>query len=183
MSEAVRQKIREVRPLDAASLRELALAYVGRFATTRAGLVRYLGRKLRERGWQGDVPPDTAALAESLAGLGYVDDAAFAGAKARSLLRRGYGARRIDQALWAAGVADADREEADREAGDGRIASALRLAERKGWGPYAAEAVSDPKFRQRALAAFVRAGHDARLSRQILALAPGSDVRELMDNE
>lgn len=183
MSEAVRRKNQPVRPLDAALLRELALYYVGRFATTRAGLERYLARKLRERGWDGPVPPDAAALAASFVALGYIDDAAFAGAKARSMLRRGFGERRINQALWAAGVADSDREEADGETAASRVESALRLAERRRWGPYASEPMADPKARQRALAAFLRAGHDSALARRILALAPGSDVRELLDEE
>ena len=41
-------------PLNAAKLEELALGYVGRFATSRAKLLSYLKRKLRERGWDGD---------------------------------------------------------------------------------------------------------------------------------
>ena len=73
------------RPLDEARLEELALAYVGRFATTRAKLASYLARKLRERGWEAPRAPATEALVEKLAGLGYVDDAAYALAKARSL--------------------------------------------------------------------------------------------------
>ena len=39
---------RSKKPLDASRLDELALAYVARFATSRAKLLRYLGRKLRE---------------------------------------------------------------------------------------------------------------------------------------
>ena len=40
-----------------------------------------------------------AALAEHFSQLGYVDDAAFAAGKSRSLAARGYGARRLTQAL------------------------------------------------------------------------------------
>ena len=68
-------------PLDPARLERLALRYVERFATTRAKLRRYLERKLRERGWGADAAPDTAALVERMAALGYVDDAAFAEAR------------------------------------------------------------------------------------------------------
>jgi regulatory protein len=42
---------RALPPLDQAALQELALRYVGKYATTRAKLRAYLGRKLRERGW------------------------------------------------------------------------------------------------------------------------------------
>src|SRR5678816_4043514 len=95
-------------PLDAAKLNELALAYVGRFATTRAKLKTYLARKVRERGWDGGSAIDLEALAERFAEQGYVDDAAYALSKSRSLTGRGYGLRRVDQSLRMAGVEDED---------------------------------------------------------------------------
>jgi hypothetical protein len=45
---------RSKRPLGAARLDELALAYVARFATSRAKLTRYLSRKIRESEWTDD---------------------------------------------------------------------------------------------------------------------------------
>ena len=72
-------------PLERAALQELALRYVGKYATTRAKLRAYLSRKLRERGWDGAREPDLEALAERFAELGYVDDAAYALSKSRSL--------------------------------------------------------------------------------------------------
>src|SRR3954454_6202128 len=99
---------RAPKPLDQNRLEEVALKYVERFATTRAKLRDYLRRKLRERGWTGEHEPDVAAIAERFAALGYVDDAAYALNKARSISGHGYGRRRLDQKLWAAGVADAD---------------------------------------------------------------------------
>jgi regulatory protein len=57
-------------PLDEGRLNELALRYVGRFATTRAKLRSYLGRKLRERGWDGTREPEIAANAERFAAQG-----------------------------------------------------------------------------------------------------------------
>jgi regulatory protein len=55
---------RPPKPLDSARLEELALAYVARFSTTAAKLERYLRRKLRERGWEGEGEPRLAALVE-----------------------------------------------------------------------------------------------------------------------
>ena len=72
-------------------LHELALFYVGKFATTRAKLIAYLNRKLRERGWESDTPADIERLVERLAGSGLVDDALYALSKSRSLTDRGYG--------------------------------------------------------------------------------------------
>src|SRR5688500_16747804 len=99
-------------PLTAAKLDELALNYVGRFATSRAKLVSYLRRKLRERGWEGEGEPDLNRLTERLTGLGYVDDRAYAVSKARSLTARGYGVRRVRQALSIAGIGEEDSGEA-----------------------------------------------------------------------
>ena len=39
-------------------MQDLALRYVGKYATTRAKLAAYLARKLRERGWDGQREPD-----------------------------------------------------------------------------------------------------------------------------
>ncbi len=185
MSEAVRQSKhlgkRPLRPLERDTLTALAIAYVGRFATTRAKLLRYLERKLFERGWAGEGDADISAIAQSLVDLGYVDDATYADMKARSLGRRGYGAYRVSQALQLAGVSPADRKEAVRSSEEARLTSALRLAERRGWGPFAGAPVTDPAKRERIIAAFMRAGHDARLARRIVALAPGSDVSDLED--
>ncbi len=76
-------------PLDPESLERLGLFYAGRYATTRAKLAAYLGRKLGERGWAGTSPPPVEQLVERFAAAGYIDDAAFASARAASLQRRG----------------------------------------------------------------------------------------------
>ncbi len=162
-------------PLDPATLNELALAYVGRFATSRSKLASYLQRKLRERGWHAPEPADPAALAERLASLGYLDDAAFAVAKARALTGRGYGARRVGQALYAAGIDDEDGGEARALAQDERVEAALRMARRRRIGPFA-DAPLDPARREKALAAMLRAGHSFTLARAIVDLLPADPI-------
>ena len=147
--------------------------YVGRFATSRAKLVTYLNRKVRERGWAGTRPADPRAVAERLAGLGYIDDAAFAAAKARALGSRGYGARRVASALYAAGIGEEDRGGAMDAAEKGKVAAALRFAQRKRIGPYALAAV-DPAVREKSIAAMIRAGHGFALARAIATLEPGN---------
>lgn len=163
-------------PLDSGRLNELALAYVGRFATTRAKLRVYLARKIRERGWEGPREPDLAAIADRFAAQGYIDDAAYALSNARALSGRGYGKHRLIQKLRAAGVEEQDgqaaREHADAEA----AAAAVRFAERRRIGPFAAAAARDSRDRDKALAAMVRAGHSFGLARAILDLPPGSEI-------
>jgi regulatory protein len=162
-------------PLNREKLNELALAYVGRFATTRAKLRSYLKRKVRERGWDGGTADDIDGLAERFAAQGYVDDAAYALSKSRSLTGRGYGLRRVEQLLRTAGVDEADGTAARDLARTDSVESALRFAERRHLGPFANQ-VGDRKSRERALAAMIRAGHGFGLSRAILDLPPGTEI-------
>jgi regulatory protein len=159
-------------PLDAATLEQAALFYAGRYATTRAKLAAYLGRKVRERGWADAKAPPIEPLVERMAALGYVDDRAFANARGGALTRRGYGARRIVAALRAAGIGEEDGAEAREAAEEGAWDAALRFAERKRIGPFA-PAEADRPAREKAFAAMLRAGHAPGLARRILAARPG----------
>jgi regulatory protein len=157
-------------PLDAGALDRLALRYVERFATTRGRLADYLTRKIRERGWAGDAPADPAALAERMAALGYVDDRAFAEARAAAMRRRGLGARRVAMALHQAGVDAADAPDVSDDA----LAAARTFARRKRIGAWATEP-ADRAQREKQIAAMLRAGHGFALSRRIVAAEPGED--------
>ncbi|CCW16077.1 hypothetical protein EBBID32_4080 [Sphingobium indicum BiD32] len=159
-------------PLDEDSLREAALRYVSRFATSRGKLLAYLQRKIKERGWGGEQPADLPALVERLAALNYVDDSQYAVMKSAALGRRGYGARRISESLRAAGIAPADRADADAQVDAETWLAAERYARRKRVGPYAA-AAPDPKQRDKAIAAFLRAGHSYAIARRWVDAAPG----------
>jgi regulatory protein len=156
-------------------LDELALRYVGRYATSRSKLVAYLSRKLRERGWNDDRQPDLEALAARFSELGYVDDAAYALAKSQSLSSRGYGKRRLNDKLRLAGIDEEDgasaREHADAQAVD----AVLRFARRRKIGPFAAYE-PDLKQREKAIAAMLRAGHSFGLARVIADMPPGAEV-------
>ena len=159
-------------PLDGEALERLALFYAGRYATTRAKLRAYLARKVGERGWagEGDAPIDR--LVERLAGLGYVDDKAYAAGRAGALGRRGYGERRVREALAAAGISADDAAEARDQAREGAWAAALRFAQRRRIGPFAA-AEADRAGREKAIATMLRAGHPLELARRIVTARPG----------
>lgn len=163
-----RSRRRLPRPLDRARLEELALAYVARFATSEAKLAAYLARKLRERGWEGDggETPDLAALARRYAEMGYVDDEAYAQAKSGGLLRRGYGPRRVTQALRAAGIGDAQRDAALPAEADARHA-ALIMARKRRFGPFGGDR-PDRATRERQIAAMIRAGHGLDTAREMV---------------
>lgn len=171
-----RFKARCKRPaLNAASVEELALSYVGKYATTRAMLRAYLARKIKERGWEGDRAPDLEALADRFAKLGYIDDAAYAMARSRALSGRGYGKRRVTDALRLAGIEQPDSADARAYADSESVAAALRFAERKRVGPFA-EAPADRVQREKWIAAMVRAGHGFALSRAIASLESGTEI-------
>lgn len=187
-------------PLDAATLRDLALSYAARFATTGAKLEAYLARKIRERGVAEDgegraEPLDVPGLVARLVELGYVDDDAYARMKARDLTSRGYGARRVEQALWAAGVDEHARE--DHAPGEAaRRRAAILLARKRGFGPYArseaaeaafdagedgeenALAKLDPAKREKQIAAMLRAGHDYEHVRFVLEARGRAEIED-----
>jgi regulatory protein len=160
------------RPLDQPALERLALHYVGRFGTTRARLHAYLARKVKERGWSSESGPAIDPIVEHMVRLGYVDDAAFAVARAAAMQRRGYGQRRISQALAAAGITADEREKITESGAERALAAALRFAQRRKLGPYALEK-ADKAARERAFAAMVRAGHPIDIVRTVIDAEPG----------
>jgi regulatory protein len=164
------------KPLTAESLNWFALRYVERYATTREKLRQYLKGKLYERGWAGEGEARIDALVERFAELGYVDDRSYGESKARSLERRGYGARRVDQALMAAGIEPEMREEIREEVDE--VEAAIAYAKRKRIGPFAGERPG-PEARQKQFAAMVRAGHSFELAKAVLDAESEDDIDQL----
>lgn len=153
-------------PLDVAALGEAALAYAARYATTRAGLARYLRTKLRQRGWAGEDAAPVDALVERVVALGAVDDRAFAEAKTGGLTRRGYGPGRVKAALAAKGVErDLSTEMAD---GVDAVAAAQAYARRRRLGPFGSGPAT-PEQARRDMGAMQRAGHGWAVAKAVLA--------------
>ena len=194
-----RDKKRVKPPLTETALRDLALHYAARFATTGARLESYLARKLKERGVAEDGAEDGGgrtgqidipALIARLVELGYVDDDAYAQARARDLVARGYGGRRVEQVLWAAGVDEGLRQAHAPGESASRKAAAL-MAQKKRLGPWSTlsglgrEVSSDPlarrKAHEKAVAAMLRAGHQYDHVRFILAASREEDVDQWLD--
>lgn len=168
------------RPMDEAGLQRLALRYVERFATTRAKLERYLLRKVRGGDWAGAAEPGEAVrrAAQDCVDRRYVDDAAWAQQRQHSLLARGYGPRRVQQALRGAGI-DEELQQTCRTEDEAAIAAAQLYARKRRFGPYSA-GQTDRALQQRQLAAMLRAGHDYRLARSIIyASSDGSGEHEV----
>jgi regulatory protein len=110
-----------------------------------------------------------------LAGLGYIDDSSYALGQSRSLSARGFGKRRLTNKLRVAGVDEADSEAANAHADGAAVTAALRLAERRRIGPFAA-ATADREQREKWIAALIRAGHSFALARAIAGISPGGAI-------
>ena len=181
-------KPREPRPIDAAQLQDLAVGYAAKYATTAAKLRRYLARKLGERIWTGDTPPDVETLVSKITSLGYVDDRAYAASKARDLTTRGFGARRVRGALSAAGVSSDDVSatidaDPDEDAAAIALTTAIAFARRRRFGPFARDGAStDPVRMRRELAAMARAGHDFGVAKRVLRAGDVDAIDGLMDD-
>lgn len=175
-----RRRKKAPKPIDEVRLRDLALAYVARFATSSGKLERYLQRKLRERGWAGSGEPDISGLVARYVDLGYIDDAVYAEAKSGEMLRRGYGPRRVSQALSEAGI-DADlRESVAANAYEARSA-AVQYARKRRFGAFATSRAAEADRRalhEKQLAAMIRAGHGFDMARAVLDAASEEEAEQ-----
>ena len=164
------------KPLPAAptatSLHEAALRHLARYATTGAGLLRVLNRRVDR--WARAVQAEPEAMAQARAAAraeiarltkaGLLDDAAFATMRAQSLTRAGKSRRGIAAHL-AVDLAQAALPD-DPEA---ELAAAVTLARKRRIGPFGA-AAPDPVQQQRALAAFARAGFSQDMAQRALRM-------------
>jgi regulatory protein len=130
-----------------ASLREAALNYLARYATTEAGLSRVLHRRIdrwmREAADRDTAAEQAATAKATIAGivarmveLGLLNDDAFAESKARGLALNGRSRRAIEARLMAKGI-DPDRARAVLPEGEAaELVSALILARKRRIGPF-----------------------------------------------
>ncbi len=170
--------------MDAASLREAALAHMLRYGGTGASLTRALDNRINR--WAEALGAmegaDRSALAtqaeswravarqvvESLTRLGAVDDAVFAESRARRLRRTGGSRRAVLAHLGAKGVESGTAATAVPEDETAELAAALVFARRRRVGPFA---TGDGRAIEpmRVMAAFARAGFGSAITRRALA--------------
>ncbi len=163
--------------LDQNKLQDMALRYVSRYATTRHKLRAYLQRKLREREWADETPAEIDQMVERFAELGYIDDVLFAKNKAIALANRGYGIRRVQQALYQAGVEEGDDSAALQLSDRQKWEAARNFARKKSIGPFAPEKYDREKC-QKQLQAFIRAGHGYDIATRYVFAKPGEEIDE-----
>ncbi|GEM16707.1 regulatory protein RecX [Gluconobacter oxydans] len=176
---------------DAASLREVALAHLARFATTEQGLRQVLDRRLRRWGVRAsraglpneDIESAIASLRPAIDGivasmtdLGAVDDAGYARNRALSLTRTGRSRRAVEAHLAHKGVDqdttrealnDSLGERSDSSAQEAELAAALVLARKRRLGPFQRpdREEEDPL---KALGVFARNGFSRDVAQSVL---------------
>ncbi|GAB5470763.1 MAG: hypothetical protein Kilf2KO_37930 [Rhodospirillales bacterium] len=168
----------------AASLRNQALAYLARYAASRAGVERFLLRRLARAEAQGRETVGATAIAPLLASLerlGLIDDRAFAITKANSLTRRGLSQRGVEAKLRVSGL---DQEHIDaalaslEEAGVSELSRAWTYARRRRLGPYRPEAARAER-RLRDLASLTRRGFTLEIARRVIDAADPPEQQTL----
>lgn len=166
------------------ALHQAALSHLARFATTAAGLRCVLDRRVQR--WaqraSGEHAPEAIAaycttarqavrtIVATLVASGAVDDAAFAAARARRLLRAGRSRAARSAHLAEKGVDAATREAALASDEEAELAAALVLARRRRIGPFRASPPHDPADPRRELGIFARAGYPQRIAARALAM-------------
>jgi regulatory protein len=174
-------------PLSKAALHEAALAHLARYATTQAGLLRVLNRRIDRwvRAQAEEVEADTVAAARAaaraigakLAEQGLINDAEFAASRARSLTRAGRSRQAIAAHLAARGVDRAAAAGAMPEHEDAEFAAALACARRRRIGPFRRAEV-DAEGHNRELAMLARAGFPRDVALRALA-CPADEAETL----
>ena len=171
---------------DRARLNEAALRHLSRFATTEAGLVQVLDRRVQRWARLAEsegvdaasaMPGARAAVrlvARALVEAGLIDDAAFAAARAARLARAGRSRRTVSAHLAAKGVDPALAREA-LPGPEQDLPVALAYAKRRRLGPYGAEPAPDdaaaPERHLRQLGALARAGFPRDVAERALRLS------------
>jgi regulatory protein len=164
---------------DEASLREAALNYVARYATTEAGLRLVLNRRIdrwAREATDRDTAQELAAAAKAVVAgvvarmveLGLLNDAAFAESRARGLALSGRSQRAIAARLMAKGIDPARARAALPEGEETELVSALILARKRRIGPFR---TAEPD-RNRELGVLARAGFPRDVALRALEMEP-----------
>ena len=167
-------------------LRNSALHYLERYPSSSAHLRRLLLAKVvRSARAHGTEAEAGAAAVEGLIAelldAGLLDDARYAGERARALHRRGASARAIRAGLHAKGIEaeliDGALAGLREEAAEPELAAALAYARRRRLGPYRSPSAR-AGLREKDLAALGRQGFGYGLARRVIET---DDLAELED--
>lgn len=149
-------------------LADAALSYLDRYDASEAGLKRLLLRKIRAHGDETTLDTeDVDRLIERLRASRVVDDLRYATNLTASLRNRGASSLKIASKLKARGVSQTDSEQAKSEDSVSELEAARTYARKRRLRTRFD--LSDPKERQKALAALARQGFSFDVASRALA--------------
>lgn len=160
------------------ALHEAALTHLARYATTEAGLIRVLRRRVDRWARAMEAESEIVAalyelcrvVARRLVTAGVVDDAAFAETRAASLTRAGRSRRAVAAHLQARGVSGEIADEALPQDGETELAAALAFTRRRRIGAFRREEVEADEMR--AMGMLARAGFSRDVAMRALHMEP-----------
>lgn len=176
MTRPPREK-RPPRPLTEERLRQAALHYLERFASSAGNLRAVLDRRVRKNAMQGldtpEAPQWIARIVHDLVAAGAVDDRAYAEMRAASLVRAGRSRTRIKATLQQKRVDPAVLDEALRQLTEDTpnadLVAAVNFARRRRLGPFFAGDRAARRLKD--IAALARAGFSADVARRVVDAA------------
>jgi len=170
-----RQKRRQPRKVTPTSLRNAALYYLQRYASSSENLREVLTRRVRRAERHYDTDREDAAdwidlIVQDFQKTGLLDDRTYAEGRVQSMFRQGRSRRLMMLDLRKKGVAPdvidsalaalaAENHAPDRTA-------AIRYVRRRRLGPYRLQSRED--YRERDMAAVARAGFDYETARRVI---------------
>lgn len=160
-----RREKKPPKPITESYLRNVALWYMERYASSAANLKAVLMRRVRlSSAYHGSDPAEGAAMVDAVVQryteAGILNDRLFAETRVRSLVSRGTSTKMIRRKLMEKGVSSDDIDAALGEVLDqenGELASAARYARRRRIGPYRLPEKREDN-RDRDMAALARQG-------------------------
>lgn len=171
-----------------AALHEAALLHLSRFAATEAGLRRVLDRRIarwahlaeaeatdadRVAAEAARARAEVAGVIARLVAAGAVNDATYAEARVRGLVRAGRSRRAVAAHLATKGVPAEVAQAALPDDPEAELAAALLQARRRHIGPFRRDGTEpDPEARRQELAALARAGFSGEVAGRALRMAP-----------
>lgn len=167
------------RRITADYLERAAMYYLERYSSSEANLRRVLSRKVYlSCRHHGDEPAGFAPMIEAVisrkVASGLIDDRRFAENRVASLKRRGTSGRMIGARLAAKGVAREVIAQTNTADPADELAAAIIAARRKRLGPWRTRG-ERADFRQKDIAALMRAGFGGAIARAVIDGEEASD--------
>lgn len=170
-----RREKKPPKPITESYLRNVALWYMERYASSAANLKAVLMRRVRlSSAYHGSDPVEGAEMVDAVVQryieAGILNDRLFAETRVRSLVSRGTSTKMIRRKLMEKGVSSEDIDAALAEVVDqenGELASAARYAKRRRIGPFRLPEKREDN-RDRDMAALARQGFGFGIAAKIV---------------